>query len=174
MLHGLIDACFRQRWLVMSALVGVVALGIYVALNLSVDAFPDLTNNQITVITEAGPMSPTEVESQVTYPIETALMGIPRTVQLRSISKLGLSIITVVLDDSVDLYFGRQLVNERLREVRGRLPQGLEPTLGPSPRPLASSINTPSIAPTSRYSTAKHSRTGWCAPNSARCRGSVK
>ena len=88
MLHGLIDACFRQRWLVMSSLVGVVALGIYVALNLSVDAFPDLTNNQISVITEAGPMSPTEVESQVTYPIETALMGIPRTVQLRSISKL--------------------------------------------------------------------------------------
>ncbi len=131
MLHSLIDSCFRQRWLVMSTLVGVVALGIYVALNLSVDAFPDLTNNQISVITEAGPMSPTEVESQVTYPIETALMGIPRTVQLRSISKLGLSIITVVLDDSVDLYFGRQLVNERLREVRSRLPQGLEPTLGP-------------------------------------------
>ena len=131
MLHSLIDACFRQRWLVMSSLVGVVALGIYVALNLSVDAFPDLTNNQVSVITEAGPMSPTEVESQVTYPIETALMGIPRTRELRSISKLGLSIVTIVLDDSVDLYFGRQLVNERLREVRSRLPQGLEPTLGP-------------------------------------------
>jgi cobalt-zinc-cadmium resistance protein CzcA len=130
-LNSLIDACFRQRWLVMAALVGVIVLGVYVALTLPIDAFPDLTNNQITVITEAGPMSPTEVESQVTYPIETALMGIPRTLQLRSISKLGLSIVTIVLEDSVDLYFGRQLVNERLREVRGRLPQGLEPTLGP-------------------------------------------
>ncbi len=115
----------------MSGLVGVIALGLYVAFNLSVDAFPDLTNNQISVITEAGPMSPTEVESQVTYPIETALMGIPHTLELRSISKLGLSLVTIVLDDSVDLYFGRQLVNERLREVRGRLPPGLEPTLGP-------------------------------------------
>jgi len=116
---------------VMSALVGVAVLGIYTAYHLSVDAFPDLTNNQISVITEAGPMSPTEVESQVTYPIETALMGIPKTKELRSISKLGLSIVTIVLDDSVDLYFGRQLVNERLREVRSRLPQGLEPVLGP-------------------------------------------
>ncbi len=115
----------------MAALVGVTVLGIYTALHLSVDAFPDLTNNQITVITEAGPMSPTEVESQVTYPIETALMGIPRTKELRSISKLGLSLVTIVLDDSVDLYFGRQLVNERLREVRSRLPPGLEPVLGP-------------------------------------------
>jgi len=115
----------------MSALVGVAVLGIYTAYHLSVDAFPDLTNNQISVITEAGPMSPTEVESQVTYPIETALMGIPKTKELRSISKLGLSIVTIVLDDSVDLYFGRQLVNERLREVRSRLPQGLEPVLGP-------------------------------------------
>ena len=115
----------------MAALVAVTVLGIYVAFTLPVDAFPDLTNNQISVITEAGPMSPTEVESQVTYPIETALMGIPRTLELRSISKLGLSIVTVVLDDSVNLYFGRQLVNERLREVRSRLPQGLEPTLGP-------------------------------------------
>ena len=131
MLSALIDACFRNRWLVMAALVGVTVLGIYTALHLSVDAFPDLTNNQITVITEAGPMSPTEVESQVTYPIETALMGIPRTKELRSISKLGLSLVTIVLDDSVDLYFGRQLVNERLREVRSRLPQGLEPVLGP-------------------------------------------
>ena len=115
----------------MAALVGVTVLGIYVAFTLSVDAFPDLTNNQISIITEAGPMSPTEVESQVTYPIETALMGIPHTKELRSISKLGLSIVTIVLEDSVEHYFGRQLVNERLREVRSRLPQGLEPVLGP-------------------------------------------
>ena len=131
MLSALIDACFRQRWLVMALLAGVIVLGIYVAFTLPVDAFPDLTNNQVSVITEAGPMSPTEVESQVTYPIETALMGVPRSVELRSISKLGLSLVTIVFDDRVDLYFARQLVNERLREVRGRLPQGLEPTLGP-------------------------------------------
>ncbi len=131
MLHGLIDACFRQRWVVMAALVGFTIYGLTVALSLPIDAFPDLTNNQVTVITEAGPLSPTEVESQVTYPIETALMGVPKMTQLRSISKLGLSVVTVVFDDSVEMYFARQLVNERLREVRGRLPAGLEPVLGP-------------------------------------------
>ena len=76
-------------------------------------------------------MSPREVEQLVTFPIETAMMGIPKTIQLRSVSKLGLSLITLVLDDSVDLYFARQLVNERLREVRSRLPSGIEPVLGP-------------------------------------------
>ena len=90
MLHALIDACFRQRWVVMAALVGFTIYGLTVALSLPIDAFPDLTNNQVTVITEAGPLSPTEVESQVTYPIETALMGVPKMTQLRSISKLGL------------------------------------------------------------------------------------
>ena len=76
-------------------------------------------------------MAPSEVEQLVTFPIETALMGMPKTQGIRSISKLGLSMVTMVFDDSVNTYFARQLVNERLQEVRTRLPEGLEPTLGP-------------------------------------------
>jgi len=130
-LARLIDLCLDNRWIVLVTLVLAAAYGLLQAVRLPIDAFPDLTNNQVVVITECGPMSPTEVEQLVTYPIETALMGIPRTQQLRSVSKLGLSVITLVLDDAVDNYFARQLVNERLREVRGRLPDNLEPVLGP-------------------------------------------
>ncbi len=131
MLRSLIAASLNNRWLILVLLVILTGAGVYTASRLQIDAFPDLTNNQITVITECGPMSPDEVERLVTYPIETALMGVPHMVQLRSISKLGLSLVTVVMDDSVDRYFARQLINERLREVSSRLPQGLDPVLGP-------------------------------------------
>ena len=131
MLAHLIRSCLENRWLVLVGLLLVGGAGIYTAINLQVDAFPDLTNNQVTVITECGPMGPSDVERLVTYPIETSLMGVPKMKQLRSVSKLGLSLVTVVMDDSVDRYFVRQLLNERLREVRGRLPQGIEPVLGP-------------------------------------------
>lgn len=131
MLNAAIDFCFDNRWLVLVAIVILAAMGAYTAIGLPVDAFPDLTNNQVTVITECGPMSPAEVERLVTYPIEASLMGIPKMRQLRSISKLGLSLVTIVMDDSVNLYFARQLINERVREARTRLPQGLEPVLGP-------------------------------------------
>jgi cobalt-zinc-cadmium resistance protein CzcA len=131
MLRSLISNSLNNRWLIMVMLSIVAGAGIYTAVNLQIDAFPDLTNNQVTVITECGPMSPDEVERLVTYPIETSLMGVPKMTQLRSVSKLGLSLVTVVMDDSVDRYFARQLINERLREVRSRLPQGLEPVLGP-------------------------------------------
>jgi len=83
------------------------------------------------VVTECPAMPPSEVEQLVTFPIESALMGIPRTEGIRSISKLGLSMITVIFDDSVNSWFARQLVNERMQEARGRIPEGLDPQLGP-------------------------------------------
>jgi cobalt-zinc-cadmium resistance protein CzcA len=125
------SAAFANRWLILVLLAILTGAGVYTASHLQIDAFPDLTNNQVTVITECGPMAPDEVERLVTYPIETAFMGVPRMTQLRSISKLGLSLVTVVMEDGVDRYFARQLLNERLREVRSRLPNGLEPVLGP-------------------------------------------
>ena len=96
-----------------------------------VEAFPDLTNNQVVVVTEAPGLAAVEVEQRVTYPIETALMGAPGASEVRSISKFGLSIVTVVFEDRVPVYFARQLVTERLSDARGRIPAGLEPTLGP-------------------------------------------
>ncbi|HZT33248.1 MAG TPA: CusA/CzcA family heavy metal efflux RND transporter [Bryobacteraceae bacterium] len=131
MLHRIIDFHLEHRWFVLIGVVAIVAAGLYAMLNIPMDAFPDLTSNQVVVITECPGMPPAEVEQLVTFPLETSLMGIPRTQGIRSISKLGLSIVTLTFDDSVYTYLARQLVNERVQEARSRLPEGLEPTLGP-------------------------------------------
>lgn len=131
MLQRMIDFHLKNRWVVLAGVLLIIGGGGWVMWNIPVDAFPDLTNNQVVVVTECPSMAPGEVEQLVTFPIESALMGIPKTEGIRSISKLGLSMVTLIFDDSVNTWFARQLVNERLQEVRGRLPQGLEPTLGP-------------------------------------------
>lgn len=99
--------------------------------NLPIDAFPDLTNNQVQILTEAPGMAPVEAEQLVTIPIESIMNGLPRVQEVRSISKFGLSVVTVVFEDGVDTYFARQLVNERLQSARSRIPDGLNPELGP-------------------------------------------
>ena len=130
-LERFIDFHLQHRLFVLIGLAGLVGLGLWALSNIPMDAFPDLTNNQVVVITEAPGMAPVEVEQLVTFPIEAAMMGLPRTEQVRSVSKLGLSIVTIVFEDSVEVYFARQLVNERLQEARARIPAGLEPALGP-------------------------------------------
>jgi cobalt-zinc-cadmium resistance protein CzcA len=130
-LNRIVDFHLEHRWFVLVGLAAVVALGSYAMLQTPIDAFPDLTNNQVVVLTECPGMAPGEVEQLVTFPIETSLMGLPRTQGIRSISKLGLSMVTLVFEDSVNTYFARQIVNERLQEVRPRIPEGLEPALGP-------------------------------------------
>jgi cobalt-zinc-cadmium resistance protein CzcA len=135
-LNLLIDAALRNRILVLAALALLIGGGILSLLDLPIDAFPDLTNNQVTVVTACPGMPPTEVERLVSWPMETSLMGLPRVTEARSVSKFALSKITVVFDDSVSPFFARQLVNERLQEVRGRIPAGLEPGLGPNATPF--------------------------------------
>jgi cobalt-zinc-cadmium resistance protein CzcA len=131
MLTRIVDWALDSRWLVLAALVALALTGGYVLSNLPIDAFPDLTNNQVVVVTECPSMSSTEVDELVTYPIQSALAGMPHIETVRSISKLGLSMITVIFDDSFNQYLARQLVAERLQEVRPRLPRNLQPTLGP-------------------------------------------
>lgn len=131
MLDKMVEFHLRHRFFVLVGLLGLVATGGWTLLQIPIEAFPDLTNNQVVVVTEAAGMPATEVEQFVTSPIETALMGMPKTQTFRSISKLGLSMVTVIFDDSVNTYFARQIANERLQEVRSRLPQNIEPTLGP-------------------------------------------
>ena len=114
MIDKIISACLRQRLLVLVLLAGLVGYGTYAALKLPVDAFPDVTNVQVQVITTWPGMSPVEVEQQVTFPIEVQLAGLPDMVELRSLSKFGLSLVTVVFQDQVDIYFARQLVLERV------------------------------------------------------------
>ncbi len=131
MLTRIVDWALDNRWLVLAALVALVVTGGYVLVNLPIDAFPDLTNNQVVVVTECPSMSSTEVDELVTYPIESALAGMPHIETVRSISKLGLSMVTVIFDDSFNQYLARQLIAERLEEVRPRLPRNLQPALGP-------------------------------------------
>jgi heavy metal efflux system protein len=131
MLTRIIDFALDNRYLTLGALALVIVGSLFVAASIPIDAFPDLTNNQVVVITECPGLSPLEVEQSVTFPIETAVMGLPSTQGVRSISKLGLSTVTIIFDDDVNTWFARQMVNERVQEVRSRLPEGLEPSLGP-------------------------------------------
>ena len=126
-----IDFLLHNRWLVLALLLVLVIGGITVMFNLPLEAFPDLTNNQVVVTVPCPGMSPVEVEQLVTYPIETSMMGMPKLQTVRSTSKLELSMVTVIFDDSVNPYLARQIVAERLNQVQGRMPAGLQPTMNP-------------------------------------------
>ena len=131
MIESLIRAALKQR-LVVAVIAAVMLLfGMNAAQKLSVDAFPDVTNIQVQIATEAPGRSPEEVERFATVPLEVAMTGLPGLVEMRSLNKPGLSLITLVFTDKTDTYFARQLVMERLLEVGSRLPPGITPVLGP-------------------------------------------
>lgn len=131
MLNSLIRAALSQRLLVVVLALVLCAFGLREATKLSVDAFPDVTNVQVQVATEFSGRSPEEIERFVTVPLEIAMTGLPGLVEMRSLNKSGLSIITLVFTDKTDVYFARQLVTERLIEVNQRMPAGVTPVLGP-------------------------------------------
>ncbi len=131
MLERILAFSLRKHWLVLGATLGVALLGIYNFQHLSIDAVPDITNVQVQIYTEAPGYSPLESEQRITFPVETALAGLPALDHTRSLSRYGLSQVTVVFEDGTDVYLARQLVNERLQEVTGKLPPGIEPAMGP-------------------------------------------
>lgn len=131
MLERIIAFSIQQRWFVLLVVLGLSALGIYNFQRLPIDAVPDITNVQVQINTEAPGFSPLEAEQRVTFPIETAIAGIPNLNHTWSISRYGLSQVTVVFEDGTDIYFARQLINERLQEAKSQLPPGLEPSMGP-------------------------------------------
>jgi len=130
LLNRIIDFTLAYRWLVLIGIVVLLAAGGYALYTIPVEAFPDLTNNQVVVVTDAPSLPPSEVEQLVTYPIERSMLGLPNKEEVRSLSKLGLSMVTIVFDDSVPMYFARQLVSERLQQISSLLPQGVQPALG--------------------------------------------
>lgn len=131
MFEKLIHAAINHRWFVMLATTLVVIAGVFTFQQLPIDAVPDITNVQVQVNTEAPGYTPLEVENRLTFPIETALSGLPSLDYTRSLSRYGLSQVTVVFKDGTDIYFARQLISERLQEVRDALPEGIAPKMGP-------------------------------------------
>ena len=131
MLEKLLKSVIGQRWVVLLVVLGLAALGFYNYQRLPIDAVPDITNVQVQINTEAAGYSPLEAEQRVTFPIETAMAGLPGLEQTRSLSRYGLSQVTVVFKDGTDIYFASQLVNERVQEARSKLPPGVEPSMGP-------------------------------------------
>ena len=131
MLERIIKMAIAHRWLVLLLVLGACALGIWSYSRLPIDAVPDITNVQVQVNSEAPGYSPLEAEQRVTFPVETALAGMARLQYTRSISRYGLSQVTVVFEDGTDIYFARQQVAERLQAAASQLPEGIEPTLGP-------------------------------------------
>ncbi len=131
MLEAILRFSLQRRWVVMGVTLLGAAVGAFSFMQLSIDAVPDITNVQVQVNTAAPGFSPLEAEQRITFPIETSLSGLPRLDYTRSLSRYGLSQVTVVFEDGTDIYFARQLVGERLREAAAKLPPGVEPELGP-------------------------------------------
>ncbi|HIE5740904.1 TPA: efflux RND transporter permease subunit [Stenotrophomonas maltophilia] len=131
MLERLIGLSIRHRWLTLVLTAALVALGVWSYRHLSIDATPDITNVQVQINTQAPGYSPLEAEQQVTFVIETAMAGLPKLDYSRSLSRYGLSQVTVVFKDGTDLYFARQQVAERLQQIASQLPEGLDPEMGP-------------------------------------------
>ena len=131
MLERIIALSIRFRWIVMALVLLACSVGVWSFQRLPIDATPDITNVQVQISTEAPGFSPLESEQRITFPIETAVAGVPGLEYTRSISRYGLSQVTIVFADGTDIYFARQLVNERLQAARGQLPEGVTPELGP-------------------------------------------
>ncbi|MGU7811395.1 efflux RND transporter permease subunit [Burkholderia sp. AW49-1] len=132
MFERLIRFAIAHRWLVMLAIAAVAALGVFSYQKLPIDAVPDITNVQVQINTAAPGYSPLEAEQRITYPVETVMAGLPGLEQTRSISRYGLSQVTVIFKDGTDIYFARQLVNERIQEAKDKLPAGIAPAMGPT------------------------------------------
>jgi len=131
MLEKIIRFAIAHRWLMLALTGALIALGVWSFQRLPIDATPDITNVQVQINTEAPGYSPLEAEQRVTFPIESALSGLPKLDYTRSLSRYGLSQVTVAFEDGTDLYFARQQVAERLQQVKSQLPADLEPELGP-------------------------------------------
>ena len=131
MLESILRFSIKRKFLVLVMVLAVAGLGVWNFTKLPIDAVPDITNVQVMINTEAAGYTPLEIEQRVTFPLETALAGLPGLTYTRSVSRYGLSQVVAIFSDETDVYFARQLVNERLSAARSELPTGLEPQLGP-------------------------------------------
>ena len=183
MLDRILAFSISSRWLVMMASLGVIALGAWNFTRLPIDAVPDITNVQVQVNAQAPGFSPLEVEQRLTFPLENAMGGLPKLDYTRSLSRYGLSQVTVVFKDGTDIYFARQLVNERIQQVKDQLPEGVHTAMGPISTGLGEIYmytveakperSTQRASPTARW-TCGRSRTGSSSRSCAPCRASSR
>src|SRR5512146_1503473 len=131
MLEKIIKQTLKYRSFVLLGVLVLIVFGVYSYLTLPIDAFPDVTNVQVEILSTAPGLSALEIERFVTYPIENAMRGLPGVVQMRSITKFGLSVVTIVFRDDVDIYFARQLVFQRLDEAKESVPPSVSVSMGP-------------------------------------------
>ncbi|VAW93036.1 Cobalt-zinc-cadmium resistance protein CzcA; Cation efflux system protein CusA [hydrothermal vent metagenome] len=131
MIESILRLSIARRWLMLSMALVIIVIGMWSYQKLPIDAVPDITNVQVQINTKAAGYSPLETEQRITFPVETALAGIPNLASTRSISRYGLSQVTVIFEEGTDLYFARNLINERLSVIKSKLPSGLEPVMGP-------------------------------------------
>lgn len=132
MFEKIIRFAIDQRWLTLIIVIAIAVLGIFSYQKLPIDAVPDITNIQVQVNTSAPGYAPLETEQRITYPIETIMAGLPKLELTRSISRYGLSQVTVIFEEGTDIYFARQLVSERIQQAKERLPSGILPEMGPT------------------------------------------
>ena len=132
MINSVIRFAISQPLLVILMVAILIGAGVYSFRQLPIDAVPDVTNIQVQILTAAPALAPLEVERQITFPVEVAMGGLPNVTEIRSVSRFGLSAVTVVFDDSVNIYFARQLVFERLTQARSQIPESIgQPEMGP-------------------------------------------
>ena len=131
MINAILRLSIERRFLMLSLILALVGVGVWSFQRLPIDAVPDITNVQVQINTEAPGYSPLEAEQRITFPVETALYGLPNLSYTRSLSRYGLSQVTVVFEEGTDIYFARNLINERLGAIKSALPPGLEPEMGP-------------------------------------------
>ena len=131
MIDGILSFSIRQRWLIMIGVLAMAGFGIWNFTRLLIDAVPDITNVQVQINSRAPGYTPLEVEQRITFPIETAMAGLPHLESTRSLSRYGISQVTVIFKNGTDIYFARQVINERIQQVRDLLPAGIETAMGP-------------------------------------------
>src|SRR5205814_500185 len=131
MIERLIDFSIRRRWLVLIGVLAMAGLGLWNYARLTIDAVPELTNVQVQINTAAPGFSPLETEQRITFPVETAMAGLPHLDFTRSLSRYGLSQVTVIFKDGTGIYFARQLISQRIATIKGELPPGTTIEIGP-------------------------------------------
>lgn len=131
MVGEILKFSIQHRWIMVSLTLLMAGLGVYNLNRLNIDAVPDITNIQVQVSAQAKGLSALEIEQRITFPLETGMAGLPRLVRTRSLSQYGIALLTMIFEDGTDIYFARRLVSERIQEIKGKLPPGIEPVMGP-------------------------------------------